>query len=150
MTTPKRLDGARFMRTVGKELADRLKETVPSLQLDDRDLPIDGGQDEEEDLARLLIAAAWYQVNYRTPIGFAYTPLSITAREDPGTFTFERLFQLPHCTMVADIVAPPQGRRRPAAGRARPFPEDSTPGPTFSTHHLTADADLAVDGLLLR
>ncbi|MDX3209908.1 hypothetical protein [Streptomyces scabiei] len=144
-------DAGQIMRAVGKELADRLKETVLRLELDNRDLPMDRDQDEEEDLARLLIAAAWYQVNYRTPIGFAYTPLAITAREDPGAFTLERLLQLPHRDMVADVVAQlykaADGPLKALRDRSRS--EDCTPGPTFSTHHLTADADLAVDGLLL-
>ncbi|MFF8934747.1 hypothetical protein ACF08O_08470 [Streptomyces paradoxus] len=144
-------DAGQIMRTVGKELADRLKETVLRLELDNRDLPMDRDQDEEEDLARLLITAAWCQVNYRTPIGFAYTPLAITAREDPGAFTLERLLQLPHRDMVADVVAQlyktADGPLKALRDRSRP--EDCTPGPTFSTHHLTADADLAVDGLLL-
>ncbi|MFD8725429.1 hypothetical protein ACFV2H_47705 [Streptomyces sp. NPDC059629] len=144
-------DAGQRMRAVGKELADRLKDTVLALQLDDRDLPMDRDQEEEEDLARLLIAAAWYQVNYRTSIGFAYTPLAITAHEGPGAFTLDRLLQLPHRDMVADVVAQ---LYKAADGplkalRARSGPEDCTPGPTFSTRHLTADADLAVDGLLL-
>ncbi|MGQ4389059.1 hypothetical protein [Streptomyces sp. SAS_270] len=72
-----------WMRAAGNELAVRLTETVRRLDLDNRDLPIDHGQDEEEDLARMLIAAAWYQVLARTPIGFAFTPLANAALEDP-------------------------------------------------------------------
>ncbi|MFD5574878.1 hypothetical protein [Streptomyces cadmiisoli] len=136
---------------MGQALAGRIKETVLGLQLDNRDLPMDRSQDEEEDLTRLLLAAAWYQVNHRSPIGFAYTPLSITAHEDPGAFTPERLLQLPHRDMVADVVAQ---LHKAADGplealRARSRPEDCTPGPTFFARHLTADADHAVDGLLL-
>ncbi|MFI6468534.1 hypothetical protein [Streptomyces sp. NPDC050538] len=144
-------DARRRMRDVGEELAARLEETVLALELDSRELPMDRGQEEEEDLARLLIAAAWYQVNYRTPIGFAYTPLAVTAREDPDAFTFERLLQLPHRDMVADVVAQLyKAADSPLqALRDRTRPEDCTPGPTFATCHLTADADLAVDGLLL-
>ncbi|MEV5898540.1 hypothetical protein [Streptomyces sp. NPDC052127] len=70
------------MRAAGNELAVRLTETVRRLDLDNRELPIDHGQDEEEDLARMLIAAAWYQVLARTPIGFAFTPLAKAALED--------------------------------------------------------------------
>ncbi|MFJ5273825.1 GNAT family N-acetyltransferase [Streptomyces sp. NPDC088358] len=81
------------------------RETFFHLRLDDRGLPMDRAHDEEEDLARLLIAAAWYQVNNRTSIGFAYTPLAVTAREDPAAFTLERLLQLPHRDMLADVVA---------------------------------------------
>ena len=144
-------DARQRMRDVGKELTARLEETVLSLQLDSRELPKDRGQDEEEDLARLLIAMAWYQVNYRTLIGFAYTPLAVTAREDPEAFTLERLLRLPHRDMVADVVAQLyKAADSPLqALRAGSRPEDCTPGPTFATRHLTADADLAVDGLLL-
>ncbi|MFF7191389.1 hypothetical protein ACFZAR_40795 [Streptomyces sp. NPDC008222] len=139
------------MHAVGKELALRLRETVLRLQLDNRELPMDRGQDEEEDLARLLIAAAWYQVNYRTPIGFAFTPLAVAAHEDPGAFTLERLLELPHRDMVADVVAQ---LYKAADGplealRIRSRPEDCTPGPTFATDRLAADADLAIDGMLL-
>ncbi|MFJ4633768.1 hypothetical protein [Streptomyces sp. NPDC088847] len=42
------------------------------------------GQDEEEDLARVLIAAAWFQVLARTSIGFAFAPLAIAALDDPA------------------------------------------------------------------
>lgn len=144
-------DPSQQMRAVGEELAARLEETVLSLQLDNRELPMDRAHDEEEDLARLLIAAAWYQVNYRNPYGFAYTPLAITAREDPGAFTLDRLLRLPHRDMVADVVAQ---LYKAADGpldalRARTRPEDCTPGPTFPTDRITADADLAIDGLLL-
>jgi hypothetical protein len=98
-------DASRRMHVVGQELAARVHETVLRLQLDNRELPMDRAHDEEEDLARLLIAAAWYQVNYRNAYGFAYTPLAITAREDPASFTLERLLELPHGDMVADVVA---------------------------------------------
>ncbi|MER6123003.1 hypothetical protein ABT173_10020 [Streptomyces sp. NPDC001795] len=64
------------MSAAGNELALRLTETVRRLDLDNRQLPVDRAQEEEEDLARLLIAAAWYQVRARTPIGFVYTPLA--------------------------------------------------------------------------
>jgi hypothetical protein len=38
--------------------------------------------------------AAWYQVLARTSIGFVFTPLAITALEDPSSFTFDRLVWL--------------------------------------------------------
>jgi hypothetical protein len=144
-------DAQQRMRDVGEELMERLQETVMHLQLDNRELPMDRAHDEEEDLARLLIAAAWYQVNYRTSIGFAFTPLAIAAREDPGAFTLDRLLQLPHRDMVADVVAQ---LHKAADGplidlRTRTRPQDCTPAPTFPTDRIAADADLAVDGLLL-
>ncbi|MFJ3310830.1 hypothetical protein ACIPSA_49445 [Streptomyces sp. NPDC086549] len=131
-------EAGRQMRAVGEELAERLKETVLRRHLDNRELPMDRAHDEEEDLARLLIAAAWYQVNYRTPIGFAYTPLAITAREDPAAFTLERLLDLPHRDMVTDLVAQlHKASEGPlAALRARTRPEDCTPALTFPTDRI--------------
>ncbi|MEE4495946.1 hypothetical protein [Streptomyces sp. BE230] len=76
------------MRATGNELAVRLEETVRRLDLDNRSQPIGHGQDEEEGLARMLIAAAWYQVLARSPIRFAFTPLTKGARQDPGAFTW--------------------------------------------------------------
>ncbi|MEU9214175.1 hypothetical protein AB0D27_41360 [Streptomyces sp. NPDC048415] len=124
-------DPSQRMREVGEELAARLEETVLGLQLDNRELPMDRAHDEEEDLARMLIAAAWYQVNYRTSIGFAFNPLAITGREDSGTFTLERLLELPHRDMVADFVTQ---RYKATDGpldalRARTRPEDCTQAP---------------------
>ncbi|MEV6197516.1 hypothetical protein AB0M19_34555 [Streptomyces sp. NPDC051920] len=84
-------------------------------------------------------------------IGFAYTPLAVTAREDPAAFTLERLLQLPHPDMVADVVAQLHAAADGplAALRSRTRPKHCTPGPTFATSRISADADLAVDGLLL-
>ncbi|MFE7046037.1 hypothetical protein ACFU9X_43645 [Streptomyces atratus] len=139
------------MRAVGNELAVRLTETVRHLDLDNRALPIDRAQDEEEDLARMLIAAAWYQVLARTFIGFAFTPLAKVALEDPGAFTFTRLLELPHRDMVADVVAQLHKAAHGPLGalRARTRPEGCHGGPTFAGARITADADLSVDGLLL-
>ncbi|MFA7764350.1 hypothetical protein [Streptomyces sp. NRRL S-448] len=67
------------MRAVGNELAARLAETVHRLDLDNRALSMDRAHDEEENLARMLLAGAWYQVMARNPYGFTYTPLYLTA-----------------------------------------------------------------------
>ncbi|MFD4392638.1 hypothetical protein [Streptomyces sp. NPDC058495] len=139
------------MRVVGNQLAARLTETVQDLDLDNRDLPLDRAQDEEEDLARMLIAAAWYQVLARTSIGFAFTPLAKAALEDPDGFTLPRLLKLPHPDMVDDVVDQlHKAAHSPLQNvRARTRPEDCHGGPTFAGARITADADLAVDGLLL-
>ncbi|MBK3570971.1 hypothetical protein [Streptomyces sp. MBT62] len=139
------------MRAVGNELAVRVTETVHRLDLDNRVLPVDRGQDEEEDLARMLIAAAWYQVLARNAYGFAFTPLAKAALEDPGVFTLTRLLELPYRDLVADVAAQ---LHKAAAGplealRARTGPEDCVGGPTFAGAQITADADIVVDGLLL-
>ncbi|MFG2985847.1 hypothetical protein ACGFYQ_32120 [Streptomyces sp. NPDC048258] len=83
------------MRAVGNELAARLAETVHRLDLDNRALPMDRAHDEEEDLARMLLAAAWYQVMVRSPYGFTYTQLYLTALQDPGGFTYVLQPQVP-------------------------------------------------------
>ena len=139
------------MRSVGNELTACLTETVRHLDLDNRDLPIDHGQDEEEDLARMLIAEAWYQVLARTPIGFAYTPLAKAALEDPAAFTLTRLLELPHRDLVADVTAQLHAAAHGPlqALRADTRPEDCVGGPTFASAQITADADLVLDGLLL-
>ncbi|MEW2467972.1 hypothetical protein AB0919_23575 [Streptomyces sp. NPDC046994] len=139
------------MHAVGNELAVRLTETARGLDLDNRHLPVDRAQDEEEALARMLIAAAGYQVRTRTPIGFIYTPLAQAALEDPDAFTLERLLELPHPDMVTDVVAQ---LHKAAHGplealRTRTRPEDSVGEPTFAGAQITADADTVVDGLLI-
>lgn len=139
------------MRAAGNELAVRLTETVRRLDLDNRNQPIYHSQDEEEGLARMLIAAAWYQVLARSPIGFAFTSLAKAALKDPDAFTLTRLLELPHRDLVADVTnqlhAATHGPLE--ALRARTRPEDCTGGPTFAGAQITADADLVVDGLLL-
>ncbi|MFI0092027.1 hypothetical protein [Streptomyces bobili] len=72
--------------------------------LDNRELPIDHGQDEEVNLAGVLIAADGDQVLARTPIGFAFTPLARAALEDPDAFTFTRLLELPARDLLADVT----------------------------------------------
>ncbi|MFH9958936.1 hypothetical protein ACH4OX_32635 [Streptomyces roseolus] len=152
MTLPQDEVGDR-MRAVGEELEDRLEEVAAQLDLDGRGQPMECAQDEEEDLARMLIAAAWYQVHIRSPLGFAYTPLSLAAHEDPAGFTLERLLALPHPDMVADVVAQVYRAADSAlAGlRARTSPQACTTGPTFPDFggRITADADLAADGVLI-
>ena len=139
------------MRAVGGELASRLTETVRRLDLANRGKPIERAHDEEEDLARMLLAASWYQVLARTPIGFAYTPLAGAALEDPGAFTLTRLLELPHRDMVADVVAQlHHSVDGPLdALRLRTRPSDCVAGPTFEGVDITADADIVIDGMLL-
>ncbi|MFI8932551.1 hypothetical protein ACIG3E_33425 [Streptomyces sp. NPDC053474] len=142
--------GAR-MHAVGTELIARLTEAVHRLNLDNRQEPMVRAHDEEEDLARMLLAAAWYQVLARTTIGFVYTPLFTAALEDPETFTLARLLELPHPDTVSDVVTQ---LYRAADGpldalRRRTRPRDCTGGPTFAGVGITADADLVADGVLL-
>ncbi|WP_439681687.1 hypothetical protein [Embleya sp. MST-111070] len=141
----------RRMRRIGRELVDRLTDTVHALRPDDRDLPMERAHEEEEHLARLLLAAAWYQVAARNLGGFTYTPLFLVASEDPASFTLERLLALPHPDLVADLLAQfYYAASGPLAGlRAATPPARCIGDPPLNTENITADADLLVDGLLL-
>jgi hypothetical protein len=139
------------MLAVGEELVELLDAMVHGLALDARGQPLERAQDEEEALARMLLAAAWYQVARRNPFGFTYTPLFNTALEEPEEFTLKRLLELPHQDLVDDVV----NQVHKAAGSPLEFlresttPADCRGGPTFAGVALAADADLLVDGLLI-
>ncbi|WP_234327528.1 hypothetical protein [Streptomyces sp. NRRL WC-3742] len=139
------------MGAVGEQLLERLAETAHALDLDDRDLPVDRSWEEEQDLARLLLAAAWYQVAARNPYGFTYTPLFLAAVEAPKTFTLERLLALPHRDLVDDVTA--QLHLAAASPlqtlRATTGPADCKGCVTFAGVDITADADLLADGTLI-
>ncbi|MFD6691042.1 hypothetical protein ACFWEV_34885 [Streptomyces bacillaris] len=142
---------AAAMSDVGKQLLNLLTETVDQFRLDDRAHPLPRAQEEEEHLARLLLAAAWYAVAARTMIGFVHTPLFQAVADDPDAFSLGRLLALPNEDMVADVVAQVF---RAAQGdlvglRAGTAAADCVGGPTFPEVNITADADLVVDGLLL-
>ncbi|MFI5648997.1 hypothetical protein [Kitasatospora sp. NPDC051705] len=139
------------MGVVGEQLLQRLAETVHALELDNRDLPMDRSWKEEQDLARLLLAAAWYQVAARNPFGFTYTPLFLAAIDAPTDFTLDRLLDLPHRDLVDDVTAQ---LVHASAGplhalRASTDPARCKGGVMFAGVDITADADLLVDGTLI-
>ncbi|MFE0462553.1 hypothetical protein ACFW1A_25190 [Kitasatospora sp. NPDC058965] len=139
------------MGVVGEQILQRLAETVHALDLDNRDLPMDRTWEEEQELARVLLTAAWYQVAARNPYGFTYTPLFLTAVEAPKDFTLERLLDLPHRDLVEDVTAQ---LVHASAGplqklRASTDPAGCTGGVMFAGVDITADADLLVDGTLI-
>ncbi|MGW8989916.1 hypothetical protein ACWGRF_08315 [Streptomyces zhihengii] len=135
------------MRAGGNELAARLTQTVRALDLDSRGLPMDRATTKKP----IWHAAAWYQVMARNSYGFTYTPLYLATMEDPVGFTLERLLELPHQDMVDDVVHQLYLATTSPLGtlRARTRAEDCTGGRTFPGAQITADADLAVDGLLV-
>ncbi|MCM2424234.1 hypothetical protein [Streptomyces sp. RKAG293] len=139
------------MGAVGAELVEHLEATVHALSLDDRRQDLERAHDEEQYLARMLLAAAWFAVAYRNWYGFTFTPLYEAAREDPAAFTLARLLQLPVQVLVDDVV----DQVHHAAGGPLDFlrqasaPADCRGGPTFPGARISADADLLVDGLLL-
>ncbi|MGW7444969.1 hypothetical protein [Kitasatospora sp. NPDC054795] len=139
------------MGAVGEQLLHRLEETVHALDLDNRDLPMDRSWEEEHDLARLLLAAAWYQVAARNPFGFTYTPLFLAAVEAPEDFTLQRLLALPHRDLADDVTAQLHlaATGRLQALRAGTDPAGCKGGVMFASIDITADADLLVDGTLI-
>jgi hypothetical protein len=140
------------MELAGHQLLECLRATVAELQLDDRRRPLARTEEEEEHLARLLLGAAWYALNFRNPVAFPLTPLCKAAFADPGAFALTTLLALPHHDLVRDVVAQvraacsgPLGQLRDASA-----PELCLPGPTFDgSAYVSADADLIVDGLLI-
>jgi hypothetical protein len=139
------------MGTVGAELVELLDAMVGGLALDDRDQDLERAQDEEEQLARMLLAAAWYAVAFRNPYGFTYTPLYNAAVEAPEAFTLQGLLALPDQDLVDDLVDQLHHAARGPLEflRQASAPGDCRGGPTFPGVGISADADLLVDGLLL-
>jgi len=137
---------------VGRHLAERLTAAVADLELDDRDRPMTRTGEEEEHLARMLLSAAWYALNFRNRFAFGDTPLCKSAFADPGAFTLDALLAVPHRHLVDDVLAQlhavadgPLARLRAETPAAR-----CRPGPDFAgSVHLAADADLIVDGTLI-
>ncbi|MGW6917343.1 hypothetical protein ACWGB8_26455 [Kitasatospora sp. NPDC054939] len=139
------------MGAVGDQLLERLVDVVHDLDLDNRDRPVDRFWQEEQHLARLLLAAAWYQVATRNAFGFTHTPLYLAASEAPKTFTLDRLLALPHRDLVDDThgqlvlaATSPLAKLRTASDPAR-----CTGGVLFSGIDITADADLLAGGTLI-
>ncbi|MEU6720402.1 hypothetical protein ABZ897_53885 [Nonomuraea sp. NPDC046802] len=140
------------MEMVGRQLLERLRTTVTELTLDDRSRALARAEEEEEDLARLLLAAAWYALNFRNPLAFPLTPLCKAAFADPAGFTLAALLALPHRDLVKDVVAQVQAAETGGLGRLRATtePQLCQPGPTFDgSAYIAADADLIADGLLI-
>jgi hypothetical protein len=139
------------MRDVGAELVELLHATASGLALDDRDQDMERAQDEEEQLARMLLVAAWYAVACRNRYGFTFTPLYNAAVEDPKAFTLQRLLALPDQDLVDDVANQVHHAARGPLEflRQTSAPGDCRGGPTFPGVGISADADLLVDGLLL-
>lgn len=145
----------RVVRTIaetGRHLMAELAAAVQAMRLDDRREPMLRADEDEEYLARLLLAAAWYAVNLRNPFAFGDTPLYKTAAARPETFDLATLLAVPHRDLVDDLLAQ---LHRAEGGpledlRAATTPGQCRPGPTFDgSAYVSADADLVADGLLL-
>ncbi|MEO3810784.1 hypothetical protein ABGB17_17430 [Sphaerisporangium sp. B11E5] len=140
------------IEVVGKQLEELMNAVIPELCPDNRTRPLMCTDEDEERLARMLIAAAWYALNCRSYIAFPLTPLCKAAFADPGGFTLTRLLALPHQHLVDDILAQLRAAERGPLDRLRAETDTAAcfSGPTFDgSAHLSADADLIVDGLLV-
>jgi hypothetical protein len=146
-------DGAwDVMEDVGQQMTQQLRSTVTKIRPDDRTKPIVRAVEEEEHLARLLLAAAWYALNCRNPVAFPLTPLCKSAFTAPHEFTLEKLLALPHPHLVEDMLAQLQASDASLLKelRDRTTPADCQPGPTFDgSAHVSADADLIAGGTLI-
>ncbi|MGW2214134.1 hypothetical protein ACWCSD_04030 [Nonomuraea sp. NPDC001684] len=137
---------------VGAQLLQQLTDTVAILQLDNRDRPLVRTDEEEEHLARMLIAAAWYALNFRNPFAFPDTPLYKAALAAPSTFTLDLLLTVPHRHLVDDLLAQLHAAQNSALEQLRldTQAEECASGTTFDgSSDLSADADLITAGTLI-
>lgn len=140
------------LAAVGAQLADAVATQVGELGLAVRERPMLRSDEEEEHLARLLLCAAWYALNYRNPFAFPDTPMVQSVMDAPRGFTLRRLLAVPTRALVDDVLAqlhaaedgPLDDLRRDSLASA------CVGGPTFDgSTDVKADADLIADGLLL-
>lgn len=137
---------------VGQRLVQQLHSIVAALDLDDRATPLLRDDHEEDRLARMLLAAAWYALNCRNAVAFPLTPLFKAAYANPRTFTLDRLLALPHPDLVADVI---RQLRTAEQGNLAKLRFDTTAGecvsgPTFDgSADVSADADLIAAGTLV-
>lgn len=137
---------------VGHQLAEQIETTIAGLALDDRRTPMLRADDDEERLARMLLAAAWYALNYRNPFAFPDTPLGTTAFAAPGELSLQRLLTVPHRHLIDDVLAQLHAAENGSLQQLRATTEPSRcrPGPTFDgSAYVSADADLIADGILI-
>ncbi|TDB91037.1 hypothetical protein E1264_03160 [Actinomadura sp. KC216] len=143
---------AHAIAETGRQLVVELAAVVQAMRLDDRHGPMLHADDDEERLARLLLAAAWYAVNLRNPFAFGDTPLCKTAYSHPKSFDLTTLLAVPHRDLVDDLLAQLHRAQDGPLNdlRVATTPDQCRPGPTFDgSIHVSADADLIADGLLL-
>ncbi|MFD0856898.1 hypothetical protein ACFQ07_32005 [Actinomadura adrarensis] len=136
----------------GQRLLAELEGTITEMQPDDRAQPMLRADEDEERLARMLLAAAWYAVNLRNPFAFGDTPLCKAAFADPQNFTLGTLLAVPHRDLVDDLLAQLHRAEEGPLGDLRASTEAHVcvPGPTFDgSAFVSADADLICDGVLL-
>jgi hypothetical protein len=137
---------------LGMQLVEEIAASVVELRLDARGLPILRSDEDEERLARRLLCAAWYALNFRNPFAFPDTPLFQAVAESPRRFSFERLLAVPTPALVDDVLRQLRAAENgPLAGLRRQVPVATcVGGPTFDgSADVTADADLIADGLLI-
>jgi phosphohistidine phosphatase SixA len=98
-------DVVRALAKTGRHLMAELAAAVQAMRLDDRREPMLRADQDEEHLARLLLAAAWYAVNLRNPFAFGDTPLCKAAYARPEGLDLAALLAVPHRDLVEDLLA---------------------------------------------
>lgn len=97
-------DVARALAEAGRHPMDELAAAVQAMRLDNRREPMLRADQDEEHLARLLLAAAWYAVNLRNPFAFGDTPLCKTVDARPEGFDLAALLAVLHRDLVEDLL----------------------------------------------
>ncbi|MGW5263398.1 hypothetical protein ACWEQG_20690 [Microbispora sp. NPDC004025] len=137
---------------LGRSLSDELPRLVQSLDLASRTLPMLRSDEEEERLARVLLCAAWFALNYRNPFAFPDTPLFKAIHGDAESFDFERMLQIATPALVNDLLAQLHAAEDSPLDQLRAQCAEDTclSGPVFEGSALiSADADLIADGILI-
>lgn len=137
----------------GQQLIEAITVTVQAFELDARTESMLRADDDEERLARMLLAAAWYALNYRNAFAFPDTPLFQAALIAPkAKFTFDQLLEVPSRALVDDLLAQLRAAEDGPLDELRGWtgPKDCVGGPLFDgSADISADADLIVDGVLI-
>lgn len=142
----------RVLADLGTQLVVDIAAVVGDLDLDARERPMTRLDDQEDQLARRLLCAAWFALNFRNPFAFPDTPMFQAVADAPRGFTLKQLLAVPSSDLVDDVLhqlraaeaSPLNDLRRHTTAAA------CLGGPTFAgSKDVSADADLIADGLLI-
>lgn len=139
---------------LGRELTSAIVTAVEELRLDDRDTPLAHDTATERHLARLLLAASWFEVAYRSALtSYPATPAGRHANTLAAAGSLEQLLALVPEPAIVDVTAlvTAAAHGPTAALRAQSTSRQCYTGVEFagSPDIGAADCDLIVDGLLI-
>lgn len=133
---------------VGQELAEQIVAAATELELDDRRSPLARRRNHETSLARLLLAAAWFEIAYRNILGFLHTPVLAAPAAPLSLRALLRRVPQPAINDVLHLVS---GAAAGPLAALRTGADTAVSGPTFTGSSAVgnAEGDLIVDRLLL-